>query len=155
TANFSGLVNGDTTAAVSGLNLVTAATPASDARGYAITKSGTLSAANYTISFVPGTLTGGAPDPLTIPALDAAATYGFTTLPAFSASYAGFVNGDTSADVTGLQFFTNAALGANVGTYSITPYGASAPSNYIVDYVSGTLTVNPAALNVAALDASK
>jgi uncharacterized delta-60 repeat protein len=62
TANYSGFVNGDTAAVVSGTPvLTTTATTASQPGSYPITVSiGTLSAANYTFSsFVPGTLTVG------------------------------------------------------------------------------------------------
>ncbi|SNS56364.1 MBG domain-containing protein [Sphingopyxis indica] len=92
---------------------------------------------------------------LTITADDKAMTYGAGALPAFTASYAGFVGDDDASDVTGLQFSTNALLGSNAGTYWIRPYGASAPSYYDVTYVDGVLTINPALLHVAANDASR
>src|SRR5690606_11349183 len=40
-------------------------------------------------------------------------------------------------------------------TYSITPYGASAPAYYAVSYVDGTLTIAPARLTVSANNASR
>lgn len=59
TASYSGLVNGETTAVLSGSpSLTTTATISSNAGSYTITAAvGTLSAANYSFSFVNGTLT--------------------------------------------------------------------------------------------------
>ena len=59
TASYTGFVNGDTLAVVSGSpSLTTSATTSSPAGGYTITNTlGTLSAANYTFSLVNGTLT--------------------------------------------------------------------------------------------------
>jgi filamentous hemagglutinin family protein len=157
TATFSGLVNGDTAAVISGLDLTTTAGPTSPGGGYAITQRGSAAAANYSISFIPGTLTVGARGsrPLTIAANDLSLTYGFAALPAFTASYSGFVDGDTASVVTGLQFSTTARVGANVGTYTITPFGATAPAKYGIVYRDGTLSVRPAALTVAAADATR
>src|SRR5262249_8793295 len=56
TATFSGLVNGDTAAVVQGLNLTTTAAQDSAAGDYPITSSTTPTAANYTITVVPGVL---------------------------------------------------------------------------------------------------
>jgi hypothetical protein len=62
TANYSGFVNGDTTAILSGAPMLsTTATTASPAGQYPITVTqGTLAAANYKFAFVDGTLTVGA-----------------------------------------------------------------------------------------------
>ncbi len=58
TATFNGLVNGDTSAVVNGLNLTTPATTSSPIGTYPITDTGAPpTAANYAITFVPGTLT--------------------------------------------------------------------------------------------------
>jgi len=56
--------------------------------------------------------------------------------------------------VTGLQFSTTATVGSNVGTYAITPFGASA-TNYALAYAPGTLTINSAALTITANSATK
>lgn len=87
-------------------------------------------------------------DQLFITANNISRIYGFTTMPAFSANFAGFVNGDSAADVTGLQFSTTASLGANVGNYVITPYGASAPGNYALRYIPGVFSITPARLDL-------
>jgi filamentous hemagglutinin family protein len=85
---------------------------------------------------------------LLVTANDFSRTYGSGN-PTFTASYTGLTNGDTSSVVTGLQFATTATLGSNVGTYSITPFGASAPAYYNLSYAPGTLTINRAALTLS------
>jgi len=152
TATYTGLVGGDTSAAVTGLILSTTAVTSSPVGSYPISASG-ASALDYAITFVPGTLNVGQV-PLSIEADDKSQVYG-AALPTFTASYDGFVNGDTASVVTGLQFSTTATIGSNVGTYSITPFGATAPNYYVVGYVPGTLTINPASLTITANDASR
>jgi RHS repeat-associated protein len=151
TASYSGWVNGDTPAVVSGLNLTTTATPGSGVGTYPITGSG-ASAANYTIHYAAGTLTVN-PAPLTITANNATRTYGAAN-PAFSASYSGLVAGDTPAVVSGLSLTTTASAGSNVGTYPITASGGSA-ANYTITHQNGTLTIDRAPLSVTAPSGAK
>src|SRR5262249_54863981 len=91
TASYNGLVNGDTPAVVSGLTLSTTATAASGVSTYAITAS-VASAANYSISYVAGSLTV-TPAPLTITANDVTMIQG-EAFPTFTVSGSGFVNGE-------------------------------------------------------------
>ena len=142
----------------------TTATMASPVGTYAINGSGlTANFGNYTFVQAPPnatafTITPLAPPPanvpLTITADNKTKTYG-AALPAFTATFAGFVNGDTAASVTGLQFSTTATMGSNVGTYTITPFGAMAPSTYVVGYVPGTLTISRAPLTITANNISR
>ncbi|HBV96168.1 MAG TPA: hypothetical protein DEF36_03880, partial [Desulfotomaculum sp.] len=105
---------------------------------YSIKPSG-LTSVNYAITFVDGTLTV-TPAPLTITANDASKAYGSAN-PAFTASYIGFVNGDTESSLTGSLGFTTTATAASVvGSYPITPSGLTS-DNYSISYVDGTLTV--------------
>ena len=67
--------------------------------GYTVSPGG-LSSTNYAVTYLPGTLTVN-PDPLTIKAVDQTKPYG-GTLPTLTASYTGFVNGDSSASLIGL-----------------------------------------------------
>lgn len=61
--------------------------------------------------------------------------------PTLTVSYAGFVEGDTSASlVTAPTIVTTAVLNSPEGTYPITASGAAHPKYNIV-YVAGTLTV--------------
>ena len=149
-ATFRGFVPGETlaTSGVTGTPaLSTAATSASHVGTYGITATaGTLAAANYTFAFAPGTLSL-TPAPLTITAQDAAMTYGGLA-PNLSAAFAGLVNGDTSAAVSGLTLAT-APASSHVGHFPIVASGAT-ESDYAIVYVAGTLTVTPATLTVAA-----
>ena len=80
--------------------------------------------ANYTISFVAGTLTV-TPAALTITADDKSKVYG-AALPALTASYSGFVNGDTCQQLdTAGRLSTSATASSHVGTYPITASAAA------------------------------
>ncbi len=62
-------------------------------------------------------------------------------VPALTAVYTGFVNGDTPASLTPPPVLSSAASpSAAPGSYPITVSGASSP-NYTITYVPGTLTV--------------
>jgi hypothetical protein len=142
TMSYGGFVNGDTAASLTTAPTVsTTATAASAVGTYAITASGAVSA-NYTFSYVNGTLTV-TPVPLTVTADNRTKTYGAAN-PPLTVSYSGFVNGDTAASLTmPPSVSTTATTGSPVGTYPITASGAVS-ANYTIGYVSGTLTVAPA-----------
>ena len=58
-------------------------------------------------------------------------------------SYSGFVNGESSAVLSGSLVYGGSSQGAiGTGLYSITPSGLSAP-NYSLTYVDGTLQIKP------------
>lgn len=151
TATISGLVNGDSASVLSGLTFSTTATPSSGVGSYAIVPSGGASS-NYVITYADGVLSV-ARQSLLITADDAVRTYGAAN-PTFTATYLGLVGADTPSVVSGLQFSTTATVGSAVGTYAITPFGASA-ANYEVRYASGTLTIRPADLVITANDSSR
>src|SRR5205823_3948929 len=91
---------------------------------------------DYTISYVNGTLTV-TPAPLTITADNKSKVYG-AALPALTASYSGFVNGDTPASLTTAPTLSTAATaGSHVGSYALTASAAASP-NYTITYVGGT-----------------
>ena len=98
--------------------MTTTATPASSVGTYPITASGAASSnANYTITYASGTLTV-TPASLTVTASNKSRTYGAAN-PVFTASFAGFVNGDTAAALSGaLMFSTTATASSAVGTYA-------------------------------------
>jgi hypothetical protein len=78
--------------------------------------------------------------PLAITANNATRAFGAPN-PAFSASYAGFVNGNTPASLTGtLACTTTATATSPAGTYPITCSGQTS-ANYTITYVPGALTV--------------
>ena len=152
TATYTGLVNGDTAANLtSPPTLTTTATSASHVLGspYTITASGAVDT-DYTISYVAGGLTV-TPAALTIAANTQNKTYG-AVVPTLTASYSGFVNGDTSANLTSLPILTTTATASSSvsgNPYPITASGA-AGSDYTISYVSGSLYVMPAALTITA-----
>jgi hypothetical protein len=66
-----------------------------------------------------------------------------TAIPALTALYSGFVNGDTETSLTTLPAVTTPATSASpVGKYDIIASGAASP-NYNITYVKGTLTITP------------
>ncbi len=156
TASYSGFVNGDTQGVLSGSpSLTTSATSGSPVGNYAITAAlGTLSAQNYSFVFVNGTLSIN-PAVLTVTADNAAMTYG-GTLPTFTASYSGFVNGDTQGVLSGSPSLTTTATSQSpVGNYPITAaQGTLSAQNYTFVFVNGTLSINPAVLTVTANNAA-
>ncbi len=157
TASYSGFVNGDTsTTLTTQPTLNTTATAGSHVPGspYAITANGAVDS-DYSISYVAGALTV-TPAPLTITANNQTKVYG-AALPALTASYSGFVNGDTSASLTTQPTLSTTATAAShvAGSpYSITASGA-VDSDYSISYVAGTLTVTPAALTITANNQTK
>jgi hypothetical protein len=149
---YSGFVLGQDASVVSGLTVTTTATGSSPVGTYPITPAN-ATAPNYAITFVPGTLTIADVSPLLIKANDASRLYGAAD-PVFTATYTGLLGSDTPSVVTGLQFATTAGQASGVGTYTITPFGASAPG-YDISYDSGTLTIERAPLVITPLNASR
>lgn len=142
TRTVAGLVDGETEAVISGGAPITTAdarTPVSERPVIAIDEA---RAANYAITRVPGTLTI-TPAPLTISADDKARLEG-TPNPPLTATYSGFVAGDTPAlaEQAGLALATTANTNSPGGAY---PIVATVPSlaNYDVTVLPGTLTVQP------------
>ena len=82
--------------------------------------------------------------PLTITANDTNKIYG-AALPAFTAAYTGFVNGDTTNNLTALATLaTTATTTSAAGTYPITASNAGS-TNYSFNYVDGVLTIGQSA----------
>ena len=79
---------------------------------------------------------------LTISADNKSKVYG-AALPPLTASYSGFVNGDSAASLTSPVALTTTATAASHvagNPFAITPSGA-ASSDYAISYVPGVLTV--------------
>ena len=148
TASYSGFVNGDTAG-----SLTTAPSCSTTAGGrpigtYPSSCSGAVDA-NYTFVYVPGSVTV-LPPLLTITASSATITYG-SAAPAITATYSGFVNGDTAGSLTTAPSCTTNAGGQPVGTYATSCSGA-VDANYTIVYVPGSVTFTPAPLTVTAKD---
>ncbi|HMD97762.1 MAG TPA: MBG domain-containing protein [Terriglobia bacterium] len=153
TATYSGFADGDTASSLTGtLTCTSTATAGSPAGMYPITCSG-QSSTNYNISYSAGTLTVTAL-PLMITANNATRAYGAAN-PTFTATYNGFVNGDTASSLTGtLTCSSTATAGSPAGMYPITCSGQSS-TNYNISYSAGTLTVTAAPLTVTADNATR
>jgi len=84
--------------------------------------------------------------PLTVTANNTNRVYGAPN-PTFTASYSGFVNGDTAGVVQGVPGFSTSATNISVvGTYAITPsLGSLTATNYnFTTFSNGTLTITQA-----------
>ena len=139
TANYAGFVNGDTPSVLIGtLSCATTATSTSPVGTYPIVCSG-QSAANYSITYMPGQLTVGKAT-LTITANNL--TKNFDALnPTLTWTANGFLNGDSTSVFTTLPTCTTTAITTSpVGSYPIACSGAAA-ANYTFSYVAGSLTV--------------
>jgi MBG domain (YGX type)/Bacterial Ig-like domain (group 3)/Cadherin-like domain len=157
TASYAGFANGDTPLSLSTPpTLATTATPLSRVSGnpYAITASGAVDY-NYAIIYVPGALTV-TPAALTVTANNITTTYG-AALPTLTASFSGFVNGNTAQSLTTQPTLATIATSqSHVGgnPYSITASGA-VDADYTISYVNGLLTVAPAPLIITADNQTK
>jgi parallel beta-helix repeat protein len=151
--SYSGFVNGDSASSLTDFpSAATAATASSPVGSYPITASAAVDP-NYAISYTSGNLTI-TPASLTITANNASKVYG-AALPAFTFSYAGFVNGDSSSSLTELpSAFTTATASSSVGAYAVTASAAIDP-NYNISYASGNLTITAAELTITANDVTK
>ena len=71
-------------------------------------------------------------------------------MPTLTASYSGFVNGDTAASLTTPAILTTTATSSSpVGVYPISIGGASS-KDYTITYVPGTLTITKASSSIEA-----
>jgi hemolysin activation/secretion protein len=170
-AQYSGFVNGDTAETVylatsespyPNVQLISPATVESTVGTYQIIPSGfnQRNPFNYTISYVPGTLTIN-PATLTYTANSYSRTYGAAN-PAFGGSVSGFVAGDTLAGATfgKLVFNSTATTASNAGiNYAINGSGLSAKNgNYVFAQAptnATALAVDRAPLTVTADAASR
>src|SRR5207245_5515098 len=132
----------------------TTATKSSPVGTYSSTCSGAVDS-NYTINYVNGSVTVNAAV-VTVTANNASRAYGAAN-PTFTASYSGFVNGDTAAVLSGSPSLTTPATASSpAGSYTITTaQGTLSATNYTFASVNGTLTVNAAAVTVTANSATR
>ena len=140
TASYDGFVLGQDAGVLSGtLGFDTTVTAASHVGTYSIVPSG-LTSGNYAINYTDGSLSV-SPATLTVTPVDATKPFG-VALPALSATYSGFVNGDTTASLTiPVALSTTATAGSASGNYPITASGGSSP-DYTIVHGQGTLTVS-------------
>ena len=138
-ASFSGLVNDDTPAALTGLFLSTAP-ETSHVGTYPIVAAGAVDP-DYSIRFVPGTLTI-TPAALTITADDQSIPFG-AALPPLTAHFDGFKNGDSAASLSSpVRLSAPDPATLSSGSYAIVASVASSP-DYAITFKNGTLTIGP------------
>ena len=137
--SYSGLVNGDTVASLTVLPILTTSPAGSPVGTYTINAAGAIDP-NYTITYVPGTLTI-TPATLVITADDQTINYG-QPLPTLTASYSGLAGGDTPFSLNMQPTLSLATPATDPGSYTVNVTGAADP-NYVISYVTGTLTINP------------
>jgi subtilisin family serine protease len=143
TASYSGLVNSDTAASLTTAPTLTTVPATSHVGTYSITAAGAVDP-DYTIGYAAGTLSI-TPATLTVTADNESRVYGQAN-PTLTASYGGFVNGDTAAVVSGApSLSTSASTTSPTGTYAISAGpGSLAAQDYAFQVVNGTLTVTQA-----------
>lgn len=154
---YNGFVAGDNAGMLSGTLAYTGTSQGAvnAGNGYVITPSG-LTAANYAITYVNGSLTIQKAG-LTVTATDTVKTYnGIAFSGGNGVTYNGFVSGDNAGMLTGTLTYTGSSQGAvNTGSnYVIAPSGLAA-ANYVITYVNGALDITRAALTVKAKDTTK
>ncbi|MFZ0598082.1 MAG: MBG domain-containing protein, partial [Flavobacterium sp.] len=155
TATYIGFVNGDTvTNLATAPSIATKATKASSVGTYPITASGAVSS-NYTITYGANAVFTITPATLSITANNDSKVYGSDN-PVLTASYVGFVNGDTVANLTTpATIATTATKASAVGTYPITASGAVLLNYTIIYGANAVFTITPAALSITANNDSK
>ena len=158
--NYSGFVNGDTSAVLSGtLSYGGTSQGAINAGPYTITPSGLANGLGYNLSYTNGALTVN-PALLTVTANNASKTYGtLTTFTGSEFTPSGLQNGETIGSVTLTSTGAPATASVSGSPYTITPSSATGGTfntgNYAITYTNGALTVNPALLTVTADDKAK
>ncbi len=141
----SALVNGDSVTGVTLASAGAAATAGVSGSPYPIVPTAATGSglANYAITYVNGSLTENKAT-LTVTANNASKVYG-APLPSFGDTITGFLNGDSSAVVSGTpSIATTATATSTPATYPITISGTLTASNYTFTFVPGTLTVSKA-----------
>jgi len=152
---YSGFVNGETDAVLGGvLTYAGTSQGATNAGSYVLTPGGQTSG-NYAITFNDGALTINQAA-LSITANPDSKTYnGLAYTAGNGVAYAGFVNGETIAVLSGALTYAGTSQGAvNAGNYVLTP-GGQTSGNYAITYNDGALTVNQAGLTITANPDSK
>jgi subtilisin family serine protease len=142
-----GLVNGDTATSLGvGANPAASASAPLPVAPYALAPAATTGG-NYTITTNAGSLIV-LPRPLTLTASDATRAYGANN-PAFDLRYDGFADGESAASLGLTPTCAPPADGTSQpGTYPLV-CRLSAPANYRVRSLPGTLTVTPAPQSLA------
>ncbi len=148
TPNYTGFVNGDSSASLTTKpTCSTTATSSSPVSGipYASSCGGAVDP-NYAITYVGGSVAIG-PSPLTVTASSPSMTYG-GTVPGITPGYTGFVNGDNASSLTTPPTCSTTATSSSpAGGYPSSCSGAVDP-NYAISYGAGSVTIAKAPLTI-------
>jgi hypothetical protein len=150
TPSYSGFVNGQSSTSLTMQPICTTTyTTASAAGSLPTTSCSGAVATNYAISYAAGAVTV-SKAPLVITASSPTVAYG-GAVPNITPSYSGFPASQSSSSLTTLPTCTTAytAMSA-VGSSPTTSCSGAVDTNYAISYVSGTVTVNQAALAIMA-----
>ena len=144
--SYSGFVLGQGPVALSGqLGYSTTANQFSHVNSYFVTPGG-LASSNYAIQYVNGGLAI-TPAPLAITAPSPNRIYG-QAVPTLSPLYAGFVNGDTPANLSYPGYVLSSVGPATHVGFSPTSAEGAGSFDYAISYLGGTATVYPATLTI-------
>jgi hypothetical protein len=139
--SYAGFVNADTTNDLTTQVWMATSSASNSPVGTYWIVGNAATSSNYALTYIAGTLAV-TPVPLSISANARSMSTG-SPVPPLTASYSGFVNSDTPAQLTTpVSLTTTASSNSSPGAYPITASGAVDP-NYSISYVSGTLTVSP------------
>jgi hypothetical protein len=142
TATATGFASGDSSSLLTGAP-GTMANASSAVGTYAFTLGSLTVGPNYTLVLATSATFGVTPASLVITAQSASTTSG-QLLPVLTASYTGFVNGDSPASLTSpASIVTTATSASPAGAYPILVQGSSS-LNYTITRMPGTLTVTNA-----------
>jgi hypothetical protein len=121
-----------------------------------ISQGSLVASTGYNFAFVSTGLLTVNPTGLAVTANNATQTYnGSPYSGGNGVTYSGFVNGEGASVLSGTVIYGGTSQGAvNVGTYSIIPSNLIS-SNYLINYVGGTLTINKAPITVTANSQTK
>jgi len=148
TASFAGFENGDTATSLTTQPTCSTSESASSHVGHYPTSCSGASDPNYSITYANGVVAVG-PAPLSIAASSPMMTYG-SSVPAVTASYDGFQNGDTASSLTVAPTCSTTATSQDpVGTYPSSCSGASDP-DYTITYTAGSVVIGAAPLVIMA-----
>ncbi len=153
TQTISGFVNDEDESSLGTIPILsTLAAETSIVGIYAINSSGG-EASNYAFNYTDGSLTINKAT-LTVEADDQSKSYGDAN-PTFTQTISGFVNNEDESSLSAVPSLNSTASETSVvGSYTISSAGGEA-DNYTFDYITGTLTIEKAILNVIVEDESK
>lgn len=152
TATITGFVNDQTSSVVTTQpTCSTTATASSPVGSYPTTCTGGV-APNYTFNYVAGALTV-TPAALTITASSGSANIG-GTIPAVTAAYSGFVNGDTATSLSTAPTCSTTATSTSPAAVYPTNCTGAVDANYTITYVPGTMSLTAAPATAPATTAA-